>query len=115
MPQIEQPIGAVHRNLEPETNDQQDDRRLDEADHDGRHRLADKDLHRRQRRHQQLIESALFALAGVKRRSKGTPDRRRRGTPFSDNMRSEEHTPELQSLMRISYAVFCLKKKTSKQ
>src|SRR3546814_6323044 len=28
-------------------------------------------------------------------------------------MRSEEHTSELQSLMRISYAVFCLKKKTS--
>src|SRR3546814_6074804 len=29
----------------------------------------------------------------------------------SDGMRSEEHTSELQSLMRISYAVFCLKKK----
>src|SRR3546814_10567120 len=29
--------------------------------------------------------------------------------------RSEEHTSELQSLMRISYAVFCLKKKTIKQ
>src|SRR3546814_8225615 len=28
--------------------------------------------------------------------------------------RSEEHTPELQSLMRISYAVFCLKKKKNK-
>src|SRR3546814_13100350 len=28
------------------------------------------------------------------------------------NERSEEHTSELQSLMRISYAVFCLKKKT---
>src|SRR3546814_5960125 len=28
------------------------------------------------------------------------------------NNRSEEHTSELQSLMRISYAVFCLKKKT---
>src|SRR3546814_4355964 len=28
--------------------------------------------------------------------------------------RSEEHTSELQSLMRISYAVFCLKKKTMK-
>src|SRR3546814_12905108 len=28
-----------------------------------------------------------------------------------DRMRSEEHTSELQSLMRISYAVFCLKKK----
>src|SRR3546814_10374529 len=29
-----------------------------------------------------------------------------------DELRSEEHTSELQSLMRISYAVFCLKKKT---
>src|SRR3546814_1854525 len=29
------------------------------------------------------------------------------------HVRSEEHTSELQSLMRISYAVFCLKKKTS--
>src|SRR3546814_3153445 len=29
--------------------------------------------------------------------------------------RSEEHTSELQSLMRISYAVFCLKKKTIKR
>src|SRR3546814_10577320 len=29
--------------------------------------------------------------------------------------RSEEHTSELQSLMRISYAVFCLKKKTSRK
>src|SRR3546814_7902646 len=33
------------------------------------------------------------------------------GTP----LRSEEHTSELQSLMRISYAVFCLKKKTHTQ
>src|SRR3546814_5054617 len=31
------------------------------------------------------------------------------------NGRSEEHTSELQSLMRISYAVFCLKKKTQPQ
>src|SRR3546814_7700811 len=30
-------------------------------------------------------------------------------------MRSEEHTSELQSLMRISYAVFCLKKKNHKK
>src|SRR3546814_8962120 len=35
----------------------------------------------------------------------------RRDGPGSD--RSEEHTSELQSLMRISYAVFCLKKKTN--
>src|SRR3546814_2265219 len=31
-----------------------------------------------------------------------------------DKWRSEEHTSELQSLMRISYAVFCLKKKNKK-
>src|SRR3546814_7252856 len=31
--------------------------------------------------------------------------------PMGRNPRSEEHTSELQSLMRISYAVFCLKKK----
>src|SRR3546814_2762583 len=32
---------------------------------------------------------------------------------FARTERSEEHTSELQSLMRISYAVFCLKKKTT--
>src|SRR3546814_6333719 len=32
-------------------------------------------------------------------------------TPSVPGARSEEHTSELQSLMRISYAVFCLKKK----
>src|SRR3546814_5814273 len=31
----------------------------------------------------------------------------------ADALRSEEHTSELQSLMRISYAVFCLKKKNN--
>src|SRR3546814_3942060 len=36
-------------------------------------------------------------------------DRRHAAAAFLD--RSEEHTSELQSLMRISYAVFCLKKK----
>src|SRR3546814_2647382 len=36
-------------------------------------------------------------------------DRRRQLMP--ESARSEEHTSELQSLMRISYAVFCLKKK----
>src|SRR3546814_3818076 len=33
---------------------------------------------------------------------------------FPENARSEEHTSELQSLMRISYAVFCVKKKKNK-
>src|SRR3546814_7706613 len=37
--------------------------------------------------------------------------RLRPGTILGEKARSEEHTSELQSLMRISYAVFCLKKK----
>src|SRR3546814_9801773 len=36
------------------------------------------------------------------------------GGLVAQDVRSEEHTSELQSLMRISYAVFCLKKKTKK-
>src|SRR3546814_2147574 len=35
-------------------------------------------------------------------------------SPVEQTARSEEHTSELQSLMRISYAVFCLKKKKIK-
>src|SRR3546814_1856401 len=38
-------------------------------------------------------------------------DQRNRG----EQVRSEEHTSELQSIMRTSYAVFCLKKKTKKE
>src|SRR3546814_10829566 len=47
------------------------------------------------------------------------PARPGRGAPPGDRdraqaaLRSEEHTSELQSLMRISYAVFCLKKKNN--
>src|SRR3546814_9339135 len=37
------------------------------------------------------------------------------GGPDYAKSRSEEHTSELQSLMRISYAVFCLKKKNKKK
>src|SRR3546814_3308457 len=37
----------------------------------------------------------------------------RQKTPNEIALRSEEHTSELQSLMRISYAVFCLKKKNT--
>src|SRR3546814_10255707 len=36
------------------------------------------------------------------------------GQPNGTGMRSEEHTSELQSLMRISYAVFCLKHKNKR-
>src|SRR3546814_2208381 len=47
---------------------------------------------------------------GRKRRSPLAADGRVGENPHT--ARSEEHTSELQSLMRISYAVFCLKKKT---
>src|SRR3546814_4858166 len=40
-------------------------------------------------------------------------ERRVRQQPGAACARSEEHTSELQSLMRISYAVFCLKKKNT--
>src|SRR3546814_10396559 len=50
----------------------------------------------------------------LKKRSGPAPSMRAASTSSSGTVRknrSEEHTSELQSLMRISYAVFCLKKK----
>src|SRR3546814_8055437 len=46
--------------------------------------------------------------------TKPSGDRAKKIAPRSGEGRSEEHTSELQSLMRISYAVFCLKKKKKK-
>src|SRR3546814_10091114 len=48
-------------------------------------------------------------------RREATVDLDRRDGTARDRIRSEEHTSELQSLMRISYAVFCLKKKTNRK
>src|SRR3546814_10464823 len=48
--------------------------------------------------------------AAARRRHSAPRHKTRRRRP-----RSEEHTSELQSLMRISYAVFCLKKNTNNQ
>src|SRR3546814_9107034 len=47
---------------------------------------------------------------------RGLPVKLTADSPISrlNSVRSEEHTSELQSLMRISYAVFCLKKKKEK-
>src|SRR3546814_4105595 len=45
-----------------------------------------------------------------RRPRRGYPARRRDSRRVAARLRSEEHTSELQSLMRISYAVFCLKK-----
>src|SRR3546814_5050308 len=58
-----------------------------------------------------LIGSVHAALVGL-----GSPAEQavelKPAVPVKSSIRSEEHTSELQSLMRISYAVFCLKKKT---
>src|SRR3546814_4788472 len=49
------------------------------------------------------------------RTGSAAPLARRRGCASVLPSRSEEHTSELQSLMRISYAVFCLKKKKTQE
>src|SRR3546814_9044974 len=49
----------------------------------------------------------------VRRRAGAGPDLEGEGLRAFAAQRSEEHTSELQSLMRISYAVFCLKKKNN--
>src|SRR3546814_5721943 len=54
-------------------------------------------------------ERSPAGTAGRKRSPAVTAGRKR--SPTVRQGRSEEHTSELQSLMRISYAVFCLKKK----
>src|SRR3546814_4125815 len=60
----------------------------------------------------------LAAMFGVGGDGLATPFAGVPRTSFNRNItgaRSEEHTSELQSLMRISYAVFCLKKKATTQ
>src|SRR3546814_9286859 len=81
------------------------------------------------------VEPVIIAVERLKDRHPTTSSDRKGGTsitpsfisarkkrdslPFAKSIscsiqRSEEHTSELQSLMRISYAVFCLKKKNTK-
>src|SRR3546814_8168342 len=60
------------------------------------------------------LQEAEFTKADVRALAKawGLPTWDKPASPcLSSRLRSEEHTSELQSLMRISYAVFCLKKK----
>src|SRR3546814_2402372 len=65
-----------------------------------RPRIGDRDLHHRR---------------AAPERAAGEIEFFRDGDDAPRKARSEEHTSELQSLMRISYAVFCLKKKKIKQ
>src|SRR3546814_7816899 len=59
-----------------------------------------------------VVGSGGFRIGGAPGFLRRRQQRRRAGQGRDDRRRSEEHTSELQSLMRISYAVFCLKKKT---
>src|SRR3546814_9963370 len=61
--------------------------------------------HKGEERQQELIDPPIEGLVVV------NPARGNTEAEFLAQARSEEHTSELQSLMRISYAVFCLKKK----
>src|SRR3546814_10332365 len=65
------------------------------------------------RRRQGVLSSLQESPERVLRVRRGLQllDRRRHARRADETARSEEHTSELQSLMRISYAVFCLKKK----
>src|SRR3546814_6033109 len=60
-----------------------------------------------------MIGAALLAKKAVEKGLQRKPWVKTTLAPGSK--RSEEHTSELQSLMRISYAVFCLKKKQNKK
>src|SRR3546814_3413736 len=70
-----------------------------------------------QKREQSIMDVgvAVTAFSGEALRSQGMQDFAAIANQVPNfTVRSEEHTSELQSLMRISYAVFCLKKKTNK-
>src|SRR3546814_8077473 len=79
----------------------------------GRGRVLDRELHPRGQPSPHL---RLHARPGVHARAQPGPGRLdgQRDRPGRVPRRSEEHTSELQSLMRISYAVFCLTQKTNK-
>src|SRR3546814_8159894 len=63
---------------------------------------------------QRSSESPLVYAWGVRMNNQCAAPSSMGNEPIFAELRSEEHTSELQSLMRISYAVFCLKKKKQK-
>src|SRR3546814_2374673 len=54
-----------------------------------------------------------YAPVQIDKTAESLAEMQREISSYVDGERSEEHTSELQSLMRISYAVFCLKKKNN--
>src|SRR3546814_7234937 len=87
-----------------------------------RSRLQARALHRvigdRRRRHgdcRDRRDLQLLRRQGEDRHRPASRPRAEPGARRAADRRSEEHTSELQSLMRISYAVFCLKKKKNEK
>src|SRR3546814_1659876 len=78
-----------------------------QGDHDARHQRQ-----YRQRRRTRRCSGSQWAWPGDRALPRGA--RRLQRFAPTGGSRSEEHTSELQSLMRISYAVFCLKKKKNR-
>src|SRR3546814_1377922 len=96
-------FGPVHPRTRPE--------HMRDAHHRFRHAPADARSHRDAIR--PIRSGGSMQLRGSRVRS--FHRRHSLAAEVSRSARSEEHTSELQSLMRISYAVFCLKKKTKKE
>src|SRR3546814_5797359 len=72
---------------------------------------------RARERYRDLMTNAAISIQGLEK-TYSNGKRALDGVSFDvprGQIRSEEHTSELQSLMRISYAVFCLKKKTKQK
>src|SRR3546814_6751241 len=61
------------------------------------------------------VDHALGHVRGQRKQARALPCAQDDGLADRHESRSEEHTSELQSLMRISYAVFCLKKKNKQK
>src|SRR3546814_10685622 len=76
-------------------------------------RTAEADGIRRLLAHPHQVIDRFHAQRGPRQEHQGRFADQRNRLEIRELVRSEEHTSELQSLMRISYAVFCLKKKNT--
>src|SRR3546814_8968403 len=85
-----------------------DQQHREDEERGGEHRVAPQ-LHQ----HLGAHDLSFFKSASISAMSVSVSASRSARCAISGLTRSEEHTSELQSLMRTSYAVFCLKKKTN--
>src|SRR3546814_7695297 len=105
------PYTTLFRSVEPDRGEiHRDERDAGEHDDHDRHPHPVLDAHRRQ--HALVAFVRTFAAGLEPLLDHDGHERQREHAAGHENApdRSEEHTSELQSLMRISYAVFCLKK-----